>query len=82
MCALSLLSIIVSTSISPYKQRLTGGVVVLCDVASIGTLRARAHSGGIGWVVVQRGNEGVGELLLSNLKRKKNKFVSKKKSVQ
>jgi hypothetical protein len=39
-------SIIVSTSISPYKQWLTDGVVVLCDVASavvVIIVQERAH---------------------------------------
>jgi hypothetical protein len=30
-----LASIVISTTISPYKQRLAGGVVALCDVASM-----------------------------------------------
>ena len=42
-------SIVINTTISPYKQWLTDGVVVLCDVAPIATLWAEARSSSIGW---------------------------------
>ena len=41
-------STVVSTSMSPHEQWLAGGVVVLCDVAPVATLRAEARSSGVG----------------------------------
>ena len=74
---------VVSTSSSPYEQWLTGRVGVLCDVAPIGTLQAEACSGGVGWGVACRGDIGVAALsLLSNLKKKKKKLVSKEKEIK